>query len=398
MAFKIVCVVGARPNFIKIAPIIEVFRQREELECLLVHTGQHYDIAMKDAFFRQLDLPEPDFDLKVGSGTHAVQTGEIMIRFDQLVERLAPHAVLVVGDVNSTMACALVAAKRGIAVFHVEAGLRSFDRSMPEEINRVLTDQISELLFTTEMSAHNNLEREGIASNRIHFVGNVMIDSLRKHLWRSIPVKETIKKYSARRIEGDFALFTLHRPANVDDYESLSQAVEIIKAVANTLQVVFPCHPRTKSQLERYALSAAIESDSNIICLPSVGYLEMLGMLREARIVLTDSGGIQEETTALGVPCVTLRRTTERPVTEISGTNTIVGLDRARIIAVVNDTLATGGKAGRVPDKWDGNSAARIADCVVDWLLTRHPAYQAKPAHNISEISLARCPQQAGNG
>ncbi len=372
----LLCVVGARPNFMKIAPIMEALAAGPApVPAALVHTGQHYDAGMKAAFFTQLGIPEPDVDLGVGSGSHAVQTAEIMRRFEPVVDAAHPAAVLVVGDVNSTIACGLVAAKKGVPLIHVEAGLRSFDRAMPEEVNRVLTDQISDLLFTTEASAQANLEREGIDPARVHFVGNVMIDTLRRHLERAVPAATTLAGWSAPDLEDArglrYAVLTLHRPSNVDDAATLERLVATVVELAGAIPVVFPVHPRTAGALARAGLDGRLAQARGVRMLPPVGYLEMLGLMAGARMVLTDSGGMQEETTALGVPCITLRENTERPITVEEGTNTVVGTDRARILAAARDILTTGGKGGRVPRLWDGQAARRIRAVLEDWLAAR---------------------------
>jgi len=356
----------------KIAPIMAALRDAPDGPgARLVHTGQHYDATMKHRFFEQLGIPEPDVDLEVGSASHAVQTAEIMRRFEPVLDAERPAAVLVVGDVNSTIACSLVAVKKGVPVVHVEAGLRSFDRAMPEEINRVLTDQISDLLFTTERGAHANLLREGIDERRIHFVGNVMIDTLLRHLKQAIPPERTLKDFpdASSCLEADtgFGVVTLHRPSNVDDPETLRDLLATLRQISERLPLVFPIHPRTENRIEQGALCELLDTP-HIFRLPPVGYLEMLGLMSGARVVLTDSGGMQEETTALGIPCVTLRENTERPITVEQGTNTIVGSDPTRITAAVDDVLATGGKAGRVPELWDGKAARRIAVVLREWL------------------------------
>ncbi|MGD8631862.1 MAG: UDP-N-acetylglucosamine 2-epimerase (non-hydrolyzing) [Gammaproteobacteria bacterium] len=368
----ILCVVGARPNFMKIAPIIRAFRSGPDpIDTRLVHTGQHYDAAMNDAFFTQLQIPPPDIELAVGSASHAVQTAEIMRRFEPVVDAESPRAVLVVGDVNSTIACALVAAKKNVPVFHVEAGLRSFDRAMPEEINRVLTDQISTLLFTTEPVARENLLHEGIADRQIHFVGNVMIDTLKHCLEHSVPAMDTLAGIPGSELfmggDAGYCVLTLHRPSNVDDPLLLRHILETVRTVSDSMPVVFPLHPRTRNRVVELGLQKLLESD-RIACLQPLGYLEMLGLVSAARLVMTDSGGLQEETTAVGVPCITLRNNTERPVTVDQGTNTIVGLDRIQILAAVNDVLKNGGKCGRVPELWDGKAAERIKLIVNAWL------------------------------
>jgi UDP-N-acetylglucosamine 2-epimerase (non-hydrolysing) len=345
---KILCVVGARPNFMKIGPVIGGLAALG-VAAPLVHTGQHYDAAMNDGFFTDLGLPRPDVNLEVGSASHAVQTAEVMRRFEPVLDDMAPDCVLVVGDVNSTLACALVAAKKGVPVAHVEAGLRSRDRTMPEEINRVLTDQISDLLFTTEQSALANLTAEGIDPAKVHFVGNVMIDTLRANLARA-----------AAAGPGGHALVTLHRPSNVDDPAVLGRLVDCLAEIAAAMPVVFPCHPRTKGRIAAAGLAPVLER-AEVAVLPPQGYLEMLGLMRGARVVLTDSGGIQEETTALGIPCLTLRDNTERPITVAEGTNTVVGTDPAAILTAWRAVMECGGKAGRIPALWDGRAGERIA-------------------------------------
>ncbi|MGZ8189865.1 MAG: non-hydrolyzing UDP-N-acetylglucosamine 2-epimerase [Methylococcaceae bacterium] len=362
----IVCVVGARPNFMKMAPIIKELESLKELMSrYLVHTGQHYDHAMKASFFQQLGIPEPDIDLGVGSGSHTEQTANVMLRFESVLDKVNPFAVLVVGDVNSTLACSLVAVKKQIPIIHVEAGLRSGDREMPEEINRILTDQISDVLFTTERTAEDNLINEGIDKSRIHFAGNVMIDTLLANVQLASPVAETLMDYqnTIDIQERGYALLTMHRPSNVDDPQILKQLLQSIATISQKLPVIFPIHPRTHHRIEQEGLSDLINR-GNIICLPPVGYLQMLGLMKSAKVVLTDSGGLQEETTSLGIPCVTLRENTERPITVEQGTNTIVGTDSEKIIACVNDILTTGGKSGRIPEYWDGRAASRIVAAI----------------------------------
>ncbi len=361
----ILCVVGARPNFMKMAPILRALESRGHgVPVTLVHTGQHYGSDMQDAFFTQLGMPVPDIDLGVGSGSHATQTAEIMARFEPVIDSACPRAVLVVGDVNSTLACALVAVKKNIPVAHVEAGLRSRDRSMPEEINRLLTDQISDLHFTTERGARDNLRAEGIADEGIHFVGNVMIDTLRHHQRHAIPTGQTLQHYGVDEVEAitatGYALVTMHRPSNVDDPAVLENLLGTLERASERLPLVFPVHPRTRSALEASRMPEARRYP--IALLPPVGYLEALGLMSGARIVLTDSGGMQEETTALGIPCLTLRHNTERPITIDEGTNILTGNDRDRILDALDDTLATGGKAGRIPEFWDGHAGDRIAE------------------------------------
>ena len=339
----------------KIAPIMKAMEGSEALEAMLVHTGQHYDNAMNNQFFAELGIPEPEVNLEVGSASHAVQTAEIMKRFEPVVDAEKPDKVLVVGDVNSTIACALVASKKGIPVVHVEAGLRSFDRTMPEEINRVLTDQISDVLFTTERLAKDNLLREGILEGRIHFVGNVMIDTLHLNLQRAVPPENFTGDVSSR----PYAALTLHRPSNVDDSETLRSLLMTIREIAEKIDVVFPVHPRTKGKIEQFGLDHLLQG---MHVLPPLGYLEMLGLMKHARLFLTDSGGIQEETTALGIPCITLRNNTERQITIDEGTNTLAGQDSDRIMAIFSDIMKTGGKTGKIPEYWDGKASLRIVE------------------------------------
>lgn len=374
----IACVVGARPNYMKMAPLLRAFAKRPSLpRAVLVHTGQHYDLAMNERLFADLDLPEPDLNLEVGSGTHAVQTAEVMRRFEPVVDDLAPSCVIVVGDVNSTLACSLVTVKKRVPVAHVEAGLRSFDRDMPEEINRILTDQIADLLYTTERDAADNLMREGIDASRIHFAGNVMIDSLIAHRVRAVAPAKTLAAagIDAARFEGErgFGVVTLHRPSNVDSSDALGESVDLVCDVAARIPLVWPVHPRTRANLDRFGLAKAL-ARAPVALLEPQGYLEMLGLLADARLVLTDSGGIQEETTALSVPCLTMRENTERPITVSQGTNTLVGRDRAKAASCVGEVLAGGGKRGRVPELWDGHAASRIADHLAGWLAAREGA------------------------
>lgn len=375
MSVKVVCVVGARPNFMKIAPIMREFNRSDSgIEARLVHTGQHYDAEMKAAFFDQLGIPQPDIDLGVGSGTHTQQTAEIMRRFEPELDALEPDAILVVGDVNSTIACALVAAKKNIPVIHVEAGLRSYDREMPEEINRVLTDQISDLLFTTERNAADNLGREGISSERIHFVGNVMIDTLMMNRQRAIPASRTIARIENLALSTDaesgFALVTMHRPSNVDVLAVLERLIATLVEISRQIPVIFPVHPRTRGRIDAAGLQSLLKQ-GRIALLPPLGYHELLGLMESAKVVLTDSGGIQEETTALGVPCITMRQNTERPITLAEGTNTLVGSDPEKILAAFNEVMAGKGKGGRVPELWDGRAAERIASEIRKFFSTR---------------------------
>lgn len=365
----IICIVGARPNFMKIAPIMAALKEfGPALKVSLVHTGQHYDVAMNEQYFQALGIPSPDINLEVGSGSHAVQTAEVMCRFEAALEGKSPTAILVVGDVNSTIACALVATKKGIPVIHVEAGLRSFDRAMPEEINRVLTDQISDMLFTTEPSGRDNLLREGVADKRIHFVGNVMIDTLRHNLARAISTSTIVSDAGRPGFVNDekkYAVVTMHRPSNVDDEVILGSLINTVLTISKQLPVILPLHPRTKAMIEKFGYGKLLDTP-DILLLPPMGYLEMLGLMKDAKVVLTDSGGIQEETTALGVPCITLRNNTERPITVDEGTNTIAGQDSQTILTIFNDVMRNGGKGGRIPQYWDGHASNRIADVIAN--------------------------------
>jgi len=372
---RLICIVGARPNFMKIAPVMEALsKEAPEIDVKLVHTGQHYDAAMKRQFFEQLGIPEPDIDLGVGSGSHSVQTAEIMKRFEPVMEEFKADAVLVVGDVNSTIACALVAVKNHVPVIHVESGLRSGDRDMPEEINRVLTDQISDLLYTTERTAADNLQRENVDLSRVHFVGNVMIDTLKKHVEQATPIAQTLADLDNPSAVLDskegYALLTMHRPSNVDEEPVLVSLLETLTKVSQQLPIVFPVHPRTRQRIQEFGLEEKLQA-ANIHCLGPLGYMEMLGLMANARMMLTDSGGIQEETTALGVPCITLRENTERPITVNQGTNTVVGTDSAAILGEVDAVLKEGGKAGRQPELWDGKAAVRIVRHLASWFAER---------------------------
>ncbi len=368
----VLCVVGARPNFMKMAPILRALAGHEPpLPSLLVHTGQHYDVGMSEQLFKDLALPRPDLNLEVGSGSHAQQTAEVMRRFEPALDEHRPSCVVVVGDVNSTLACALVAAKKRVPVVHVEAGLRSYDRSMPEEINRVLTDQIADRLYTTERSALANLTREGVAAERVAFVGNVMIDSLLASRLHARDAAQTLSAHGADpallQHAGGYGVVTLHRPSNVDDASSLRALLGALGEVAQRVPLVFALHPRTRANIDRFGLDGLIDA-TRVALLPPQGYLEMLGLMTPASLVLTDSGGLQEETTALGVPCLTLRDNTERPITIEQGTNTLVGADRVAILNGVDEILAGRGKRGRVPELWDGEAARRIAADLWRWL------------------------------
>jgi UDP-N-acetylglucosamine 2-epimerase (non-hydrolysing) len=359
---KILNVVGARPNLPKIAPLLREMQRHPEIQPILVHTGQHYDEKLSDIFFRQMGIPEPHVNLEVGSASHAAQTAEILKRIEPVLLERQPDLVLVVGDVNSTIAVSLAAVKLGIPVAHVEAGLRSFDRTMPEEINRVLTDAIADYLFVTEEDAIEHLLKEGRPRESIYFVGNVMIDSLRHFL--PIAQKSPIGDELHLKNGADwrrFAVLTLHRPSNVDSTEKLGELLGAINEVAVSLPVIFPVHPRTQQRLAQ----AGLHSHPDLRFVRPVGYLDFLCLLSKAALVLTDSGGIQEETTALGIPCLTLRENTERPVTISQGTNLLVGTDPAKIVAAARTSLSGSQKPGRVPALWDGNAAPRIVEILL---------------------------------
>lgn len=357
---KILLIAGARPNFMKVAPIWAEMRRRPDVfEPLIVHTGQHYDVSMSDTFFDDLRLPKPDIHLGVGSASHAVQTAKIMTAFEPVVLEQKPDWVVVVGDVNSTIACALVCSKLGVKVAHVEAGLRSGDRSMPEEINRILTDAISDILFTTSADADENLKHEGIQPEKIHLVGNVMIDSLMQHL--KLSENSTVRQELG--VEGkDYAVVTLHRPSNVDDPNVLEGIVGAMVVVAEQLPIIFPVHPRTRARLDEFGLGESI-ANSGIRLTDPLGYLDFLRLYSGARLVMTDSGGLQEETTVLGIPCLTLRHNTERPITLEQGTNVLVGTDPEKIKHAALDVLSSNDVTKREPIRlWDGNSARRICE------------------------------------
>jgi UDP-N-acetylglucosamine 2-epimerase (non-hydrolysing) len=347
-------IVGARPNFMKVAPVMNALKRRKHVVQTLIHTGQHYDANMSDVFFEQLGIPAPDVNLAVGSSTHAQQTAEIMTRFEPVLLDRKPGLVLVYGDVNSTVAAALVCAKLGVRVGHVEAGLRSFDRTMPEEINRLVTDQLADLLFTPSEDGDINLQKEGIAAEKIFRVGNVMIDSLVKLL-------PAAQRQRQKGLPERYALVTLHRPANVDDGVILKRILQSLREVSHDLAVIFPAHPRTRKRIADFGLHAG-----QLQILDPLSYIEFLGMQSRATVVITDSGGIQEETTYLGVPCLTLRENTERPVTVSLGTNVLVGGDPEKLRSELSRVLAGNGKKGTIPPLWDGHAGERIAAVLAD--------------------------------
>jgi len=364
---KIILVAGARPNFMKIAPLIHEMEKYEMFDTLLVHTGQHYDEKMSELFFEQLNIPEPDVNLEVGSASHAVQTARIMERFEKVCIDEKPDAVLVVGDVNSTVACVLVATKLNIKTIHYEAGLRSNDRTMPEEINRVVTDAICDIFFTTSSDADNNLIREGKDPYKIFMTGNLMIDSLINNLNKSKKIKVEIKgnngekyKYGENIKSGEYGIMTFHRPSNVDRKDDLEELIEIWGSISERLPLIFPVHPRTLKNIKNFRLTERIKSFSNLIICKPLGYLEFLKLVSGAKFVLTDSGGIQEETTYLNIPCLTLRRNTERPITITEGSNKLV--KKNEIIQEINLILNGKGKRGKIPKYWDGKSADRIVE------------------------------------
>ena len=368
---RILNVAGARPNFVKIAPLVREMRRHPTIEPLLVHTGQHYDEVMSGQLFRDLEIPAPDFNLEVGSASHAVQTAEVMRRLEPVLLSTRPDLVLVVGDVNSTLAAALTAVKLGIPVAHVEAGLRSFDRTMPEEINRVLTDAIADLLFVTEESGREHLLREGIAADRIHFVGNVMIDALltfRPH-WQNSSVFDRLDLHENQ----PYTVLTLHRPSNVDDPTNLTKLLDALQDVARHIPILFPVHPRVRARLRMQedarvpARDAeALSAGKGIAYLDPLGYLDFIALMSRARLVLTDSGGIQEETTILGVPCLTLRDNTERPATVTWGTNRVIGTDPRRIVEEALRALHHPPRPNGPPPLWDGRAASRIVKVLVE--------------------------------
>lgn len=371
---KILNVVGARPNFMKVAPLSRALQQYPHIQSVIVHTGQHYDEKMSDIFFRQLELPQPDHYLGIGGGTHTQQTARVMLAFEELLQEEKPDLVLVVGDVNSTLATALVAKKEGILLAHVEAGLRSGDRSMPEELNRIVTDSISDYLFVSEMAGMINLSREGVAEHKMFFVGNVMIDSLiffrqkASQLRLEDLIKTRISTAGAssgpgRPLQGrDYVLMTMHRPSNVDHEEGLNNIIRIIRDTAQRLPLIFAIHPRTHKNFEKFDLLGALEAIPGLVLLPPQGYLQFLKLMDNAALIITDSGGIQEETTYLQIPCLTFRQSTERPSTVELGTNFLMSdLDPVSVCQKVSDILEGRSKKGVIPPYWDGQAAGRIA-------------------------------------
>jgi len=365
---KIISVVGARPNFMKVAPIYRAFEKYnssvenpdKRVKHLICHTGQHYDEKMSKVFFNDLELPKPDFYLGVGSGSHAEQTAKIMIEFEKILLQEKPDLVIVVGDVNSTIACSLTAKKLNIKVAHVEAGLRSFDMEMPEEINRILTDRISDYLFVTEKSGLENLKNEGVDDSKIFFVGNTMIDSLTYYLPKAEKSK-ILEEFDL--VKGNYVLVTFHRPSNVDGKEELTKLINFLNKIAEKRKIIFPIHPRTRNNISKYSLNHSINQSVNL-CDP-IGYIDFLSLIINAELIVTDSGGIQEESTYLGVQCITLRTTTERPITVDVGTNQLIGLDLNKAEKACLEVLNGNKKEGSTPEFWDGKTAERIVEILM---------------------------------
>ncbi len=355
---RILNIVGARPNFMKIAPIHrEMQKTDNDIEPILIHTGQHYDERMSTFFFNDLGMPKPDAFLGVGSGSHAEQTARVMVEFEKVCQKYNPDLVLVVGDVNSTMACSITAKKLWIPVAHVEAGLRSFDREMPEEINRLATDAISDILFVSERNGEINLKKEGVDPDKMHYVGNVMIDSL-IHFMEKAEQSTVLKDQNLR--ENGFVLVTLHRPSNVDNAEQFAKILDAFDTISKEIPIVFPIHPRAQKNLETFGLAEKAAAMKNLLLLPPLGYLDFIQLEKKCKFVITDSGGLQEETTYLGKACLTVRENTERPITVQIGTNEIVGSDTEKLTRYARKILAGGWKKGEIPKYWDGKTAERI--------------------------------------
>ena len=364
---KIVGVVGTRPNFIKMAPVILILRKRPGIETIFVHTGQHFDDEMSDVFFRDLNLPAPDVNLGVGGFSPWVQTAQIIAMLGDIIEKESPDWVFVPGDVNSTLAGAIAAVKAGCKLAHLESGLRSFDRSMPEELNRIATDHLSDLLFVTEPSGLHNLKKEGISESRIRFVGNTMIDTLLKT--REIARNRPVRKEFGLGEDEPFILVTIHRPATVDNMEGLKMLFEILKHATIKAKVIFPVHPRTSSRMKEFQLYDLFRTLPRLLLTEPLGYINFLALLDQASVVMTDSGGIQEETTVLGTACLTLRQNTERPITCTIGTNRVVGTD-PEIVKVALDEVFENPPRGSIPDNWDGKAAQRVLECILNYPAT----------------------------
>lgn len=362
---KIILVVGARPNYMKVGPVYFALKSDTDFEPILVHTGQHYDNNLSEIFFKQLGLPKPDRYLGVGSGTHGAQTSRIMIEFEKVLLEEKPDLVMVVGDVNSTIACALDSAKLHIPVAHLEAGLRSYDRRMPEEINRVLTDSISDILLTPSLDANENLKKEGITDERIFFVGNAMIDSLRRY--EKLAERSNILE-KLNMTSNNYGLITLHRPSNVDNKENFERIITAFEEIEKRIPLIFPIHPRSRKQIKQFSLKSRFENMKNFKFIDPVGYLDFLKLEKDAKLVLTDSGGIQEETTVFGVPCITIRENTERPITIKQGTNQLVGNDTQKIIKAAESVLGGHCKERTIPKFWDGKTALRVVEVLKNFV------------------------------
>ena len=356
---KIINIVGTRPNFMKIAPIMEAMKKSEIIEPILLHTGQHYDYKMSETFFNELNIPKPDIYLEIGSDTHAKQVAKIMDKFDEVCDEIKPDAVLVVGDVNSTMACTLVASKKDIKTIHVEAGIRSNDKTMPEEINRMVTDSISDFLLPPSSDAVENLKNEGKQENQIKLVGNIMIDTLMK-FQSEIDQSKILEELSVS--EKEYVSLTLHRPSNVDDKETFLRILSAIEHIQKSVKIVFPIHPRTRKMISQFGLDEYVKKMNNLILCEPLGYFDFGKLIKNSKFVLTDSGGIQEETTVYGIPCITLRENTERPVTIWEGSNELAGSDTEKIKSCADQILSGEWKNGKIPDLWDGNTAGRIVE------------------------------------
>jgi UDP-N-acetylglucosamine 2-epimerase (non-hydrolysing) len=368
---RILTIVGARPNFVKVVPLLDEMRRYPEMETILIHTGQHYDYEMSKAFFEDLEIPAPHLNLGVGSGTAVTQSAEIMLRLERVMEEVQPDVVVVVGDVNSTLSAALTAAKMGLPLAHVEAGLRSFDRTMPEELNRVLTDAVADFLFVTEPSGVENLRREGRPEERIYLVGNVMIDALRRFLPRAkaLPILHHLQALGKSCVDltRPYGLVTLHRPSTVDDRATFRMIWAALEVIANEIPLIFPVHPRTQSRMEEWGFCGPRrDTSSSIRVLPPLSYLQFLRLQSEAKLMITDSGGVQEESTALGIPCLTVRESTERPITISEGTNLLVGLNGCRLVEEAQKILRGEGKKGQAPRLWDGHASTRIVRTLAD--------------------------------
>jgi UDP-N-acetylglucosamine 2-epimerase (non-hydrolysing) len=363
---KIINVVGARPNFMKIAPLMKEYSKYDSFKPIIVHTGQHYDANMSDLFFNQLQIPKPNISLGVGSDSHSKQTAKIMEKFEDVCLDVQPDAVLVVGDVNSTMACSLVASKMGIKIIHLEAGLRSYDRTMPEEINRLVTDALADVLLTPSKDADDNLIKEGIPKSKIFFVGNIMIDTL----FQFLPLAEKSQILDDLKIKkNDFILVTLHRPSNVDQQENLTKIINAFEQIQKEIKIIFPIHPRTRNKLNEFGLNENVKSLKNLILTDPIGYLDFQKLMINAKLVITDSGGIQEETTALKIPCITVRENTERPITVIEGSNEIVGLDMDKLLNFTNKALNNQWKDSKIPVFWDGKTGQRVLKVLYNYFV-----------------------------